>query len=131
MKMFKLLFSGMVVLLTSFIAKANTGSQLKCEFCLGGYNTAILSQSADTEKHFTPCVKIHHCLFRKANNVSVNVGGKHYLQVFDSKGQKLNEYVFTGKHYKLDISNMPKGSYSVYVFDYQMKLLDLKPMIVK
>jgi hypothetical protein len=113
------------------IARAGSGSLLTKGVFLQVHTINMASQNTDTGKHFVPRVKIHHYLFGKADRVSVNVGGKHYLQIYDSKGAKLNEFEFTGKHYKLDTGVLAKGSYSIYVFDSQMKLLDLKPMVVK
>ncbi|HTA27658.1 MAG TPA: hypothetical protein VK809_07715 [Bacteroidia bacterium] len=131
MKTYNALLSGLALLLVSFIARADS-----MKFLQNGnfYQAEVLTrapQSEDTGKHFKACVKIHHCLFSKKKTVSVNTGGKHYLQIYDSKGSKLSELTFTGKRYKLDAGSMAKGSYSVYVFDSQMKLLDQKPMVVK
>ena len=113
------------------IAQAGSVGLVQNEIYWRAEIVRTIPESADTSKHFVPCVKIHHCLFSKTHTVSVNVEGRHYLQIYDSKGAKMNEVSFTGKHYKLDIGAMAKGSYSVYVFDYQMKLLGIKPLEIK
>ncbi len=128
MKTYSVLLTALVFFLMPSIVHADSGGLFKNGVILQ-VDFKIVPPSADTGKHFV--VKIHQCLFSKKKTVCVNAEGKHYLQIYDSKGSKLSELTFTGKHYKLDTSALAKGSYSVYVFDSQMKLLDQKPMVVK
>ncbi|HTA82927.1 MAG TPA: sialate O-acetylesterase [Bacteroidia bacterium] len=68
-------------------------------------------------------VKICHKLFQKTPTVFVNTHGKHFLRISESKRKKPQWIVFTGKQCKLDTRSMSKGSYSIRVFDDEMRML--------
>ena len=69
--------------------------------------------------------------FTNITTIAVNTYGKHYLEVYDLTGRKLQSIEFAGKQYQLSSQGLAKGMYFVSVFDSANVLIGTSKIVVE
>ena len=69
--------------------------------------------------------------FHNITSVVVNDDGKHYLELFDLAGRKLQSIEYTGKQYDLSAEGLAKGMYFIRVSDKDKNLIGTSKIVVQ